>query len=268
MIIYAKFHYTYIITDHLMDKYYIGARSSDVLPMLDEYMGSSSTLTALINERGDDEFTKTILGVWPSRDLAILHEMRLHILYDVDKNPQYYNRAKQTSVSFYYSSYGEDHHTHIGTYVTPWGSFESLTDAVQSAPVVVSAAAISSWCKSGLTVTKHAIARSVYLTDDMTGKTTTQLGFSFISNGETVAYKRRSKNGCVNEYITPWGVYNSKRLAADNAPCNVSGTSVSNWCKNDGVITNYTLAKNDLFTYDQLGVTYKELGFDFRVVPV
>ena len=47
-----------------------------------------------------DIFTKSILSIHPTRVAAVGEEIRLHNLYDVAKNPEYYNKAKQTSTGF------------------------------------------------------------------------------------------------------------------------------------------------------------------------
>lgn len=100
-----KYNYTYKIT-HLKalpnsPKYYIGLRSSTVLPIEDiDYMSSSKTLTALIKESDSSDFSKEILEVFDTREEALENEIYYHNLYDVCKNPEYFNLAKQTSVGF------------------------------------------------------------------------------------------------------------------------------------------------------------------------
>lgn len=53
---------------------------------------------------------KIILGVFETQEEAIAHEIYLHKLWDVDKNPHFANQAKQTSTAFKYSQSGENHH--------------------------------------------------------------------------------------------------------------------------------------------------------------
>ena len=88
------YHYTYKI--HYSDgKYYIGVRSCNCLPEEDtKYLGSSKyTPNNLVTK-------KEILATFPTRTLAIEHEVYLHQFYDIAKNPLFYNQAKQTSKKF------------------------------------------------------------------------------------------------------------------------------------------------------------------------
>ena len=105
----SKYHYVYLITDiEPTDsrKFYIGVRSSNVLPDLDfDYMSSSATLLECIHQR-PTSFLKIILSIWPSRKEAIQEEVRLHQLYNVSKNNEFYNIVKQTTTKF--DSSGED----------------------------------------------------------------------------------------------------------------------------------------------------------------
>lgn len=88
------YHYTYKI--HYSDnKYYIGIRSCKCLPEEDtKYLGSSKYTP------NDLVVKKEILATFPTRVLAIEHEVYLHQLYDIAKNPLFYNQAKQTSKKF------------------------------------------------------------------------------------------------------------------------------------------------------------------------
>jgi hypothetical protein len=95
-----KYHYVYKITNlkpQDQRKFYIGVRSSNCLPKDDHYWSSSKYLKEAIKDNGYNNFKKEILSIWESRKLALTEEIRLHELYDVSKNPQYYNRSKQTS---------------------------------------------------------------------------------------------------------------------------------------------------------------------------
>ena len=99
-----KFHYVYkIINQKPQDqrKYYIGVRSCDVLPELDtQYLSSSKYLKQALLEIGHQYFIKEILSVWSTRTLANAEETRLHALFDVARNPEFYNMAKSTSSGF------------------------------------------------------------------------------------------------------------------------------------------------------------------------
>lgn len=97
-------HYTYFITNiHPVDerKYYIGSRSCKCDPVNDvKYMSSSKDLKEEITKYGIQNFKKEILNVFETRDLALFDEIKLHIDFDVDINPNFYNKAKQTSHGF------------------------------------------------------------------------------------------------------------------------------------------------------------------------
>lgn len=103
------YHYTYKIT--LLEptderKYYIGVRTSKVLPELDDYCGSCIPLNEWIKDHGKSKVKKEILANFFDRNSSIEHEIELHNEYDVAKNPEYWNRSKQTSSKFFFDSTG------------------------------------------------------------------------------------------------------------------------------------------------------------------
>lgn len=93
-------NYTYLITNTTNGMKYIGVRSCACLPENDSYMGSSKYLSEAIDNDGSDNFTKEILSDYDTRLDAANEEIRLHNLYDVAVNPEYYNKAKNTSTGF------------------------------------------------------------------------------------------------------------------------------------------------------------------------
>lgn len=99
-----KHHYIYKITNlKPLDarKYYIGVRTCECSPEDDKkYMGSSKYLKDVFAEIGIDNFKKEILSVWDTRKLANKEEIRLHELYDVAKNPKFYNKSRATTGKF------------------------------------------------------------------------------------------------------------------------------------------------------------------------
>lgn len=99
-----KYHYVYKITNLSPTderKYYIGVRSSKVEPELDTNYNSSSTyLKKALKEIGHKHFSKEVLSEFSNRELATQEEIRLHNLYDVAKNVEFYNMSKQTSTGF------------------------------------------------------------------------------------------------------------------------------------------------------------------------
>jgi hypothetical protein len=108
-----KYHYTYSITNKVNNKKYIGARSASILPVHDlgyHYFSSSSN-EELIEEqkKNSDSFLYEIINEHISREEALAEEVYLHKLYDVASNPNFYNKARQTSSKFYYDFTGSHH---------------------------------------------------------------------------------------------------------------------------------------------------------------
>jgi len=99
-----EYHYVYKITNNKPSdsrKYYIGVRSSNAKPEEDtKYRSSSSHLKKAIKEIGYEYFTKEILSIWETRDDANIEEIRLHELFSVSKNPEYYNKSNAISNGF------------------------------------------------------------------------------------------------------------------------------------------------------------------------
>lgn len=100
-----KTHYVYkIINDCPTDqrKYYIGVRSTHHQDPNNDtnYRSSSKHLKQALKEIGHKNFSKEILSVWETRELANAEEIRLHNLFDVAINPEYYNKAKAHSKRF------------------------------------------------------------------------------------------------------------------------------------------------------------------------
>jgi len=91
------YHYTYLIQHKTENKRYIGVRTSKVPPIEDmDYWGSSKHLP----ENVKDTHAKIVLKEFKTREEALKHEMLLHDLNDVAKNPIFYNKAKQTSTGW------------------------------------------------------------------------------------------------------------------------------------------------------------------------
>ena len=80
---------------------YIGSRVCDCLPENDvKYFGSYKDKFFKPNQ-------KIILEVFDNVEKALEAECVLHNFYEVDKNPHFANKAKQTSKKFYHRSFGE-----------------------------------------------------------------------------------------------------------------------------------------------------------------
>lgn len=92
-----KYHYVYYSYE-LWGRGYIGARSTNTHPDLDTtYLGSFSDKKFKPSE-------KIIIQIFSSREEAIDAEINLHNFYQVDINPHFANKRKQTSKKF---DYGE-----------------------------------------------------------------------------------------------------------------------------------------------------------------
>ena len=77
---------------------YIGKRECECLPDEDiNYLGS-------FHDKSFYPTQKIILETFDSVEKALEAEIILHDFYEVDKNPHFANRAKQTSTKFYYIS--------------------------------------------------------------------------------------------------------------------------------------------------------------------
>lgn len=69
-------HYVYKIVNRKSGSFYIGSRSH-VDPLTDSYMGSSKLVTRLIEEQGEELFTKEIISTFDSRKEANAFENEL-----------------------------------------------------------------------------------------------------------------------------------------------------------------------------------------------
>jgi len=101
-----KNHYTYLIVNiySYFQQKYLGTRSTDLEPLDDlgvKYFTSSS-IKEFIQEQKEhpERFEYYILGVFDTREEAVQLEVYLHALYNVKSNPDYYNKANQTSTGF------------------------------------------------------------------------------------------------------------------------------------------------------------------------
>jgi len=93
-----KYHYTYWLSS-APNENYIGVRSCKCKPQDDtEYMSSSKIVKQMIAE--GKKFHKHILKVWPTRKEAVEHEVLMHRVLDVGRNPLFLNKARQTSTGF------------------------------------------------------------------------------------------------------------------------------------------------------------------------
>lgn len=68
----------------------------------------------------------------------------------------------------------------------------------------------------------------------------------------------------VGWYITPWGRFKSLTDAAENQPC--TRMSIRRWCRinNTKTVKPNTVGQSILFSKDDIGKTFAELGFGFE----
>ena len=93
------FFYTYYSYEPF-GRGYIGRRETTIEPEKDEYLGSFTDETFKPSE-------KIVISLHGSREEAAKAEVELHEFYQVDTNPHFANRAKQTSSKFSFCSQGE-----------------------------------------------------------------------------------------------------------------------------------------------------------------
>ena len=69
------------------------------------------------------------------------------------------------------------------------------------------------------------------------------------------------RNYC--KWVTPWGQFDSARLAQESAPEEYKGLGILNTCKNNSkVINNLSIARSKgALKKEHLGKTYRQLGF-------
>lgn len=104
------YHYVYIITNTMLNMYYIGYRHTSLLPVEDlgiKYFSSSKTKEFIADQKNNPQNYKyKVIAVFDCKYKALALEIKLHELHNVDKNPKFYNKAKQTSEKFSYSALG------------------------------------------------------------------------------------------------------------------------------------------------------------------
>lgn len=98
------YHYTYIITNIVLNKYYIGCRSCKVPPIEDigiSYFSSSHDKEFISDQKQNSTHYKyKVIAIFDNKESAISLEIKLHNIHDVGINPKFYNRAKQTSTGW------------------------------------------------------------------------------------------------------------------------------------------------------------------------
>ena len=99
-----KYNYVYLITEISTNKKYIGVRSCDIPIKKDLgsiYKSSSTDLDFIKRQKTNKkDYRYEVIMNYNCRLEASLEEIRLHNLYEVDVNPEYFNKAKATSSKF------------------------------------------------------------------------------------------------------------------------------------------------------------------------
>lgn len=106
----TTYHYVYRITNKKLKKHYYGCRSSKSKPIFDlgiKYFSSSNDKQFIAEQHDNPKYFRyKILKIFETRKEALAFEMKLHNKLMVDKNPSFYNKARQTSDGFYFSNKG------------------------------------------------------------------------------------------------------------------------------------------------------------------
>lgn len=243
------YHYTYLITNTNTNMKYIGVRSCNCLPENDSYMGSSKYLTEDIRQESLANFTKEILSLFETRVEAINEEIRLHNLYDVAKNPEYYNKAKQTSTGF--DTTGT---TGTRTPESIQRQSESLKQYYKQHGTNNIGSKRTDKQRSDMTKNHHCWKN---IDHPMLGKK---------HSAESKKKNRESQIGSkssryVGNYTTPWGEFESSPLAATEF---MSPRVVSDYCvNNDKIITKQAVSQSQFLVSNDVGKSRRDLGFYF-----
>ena len=89
------YHYTYLITDHMNNKYYYGVHSTDFNPEdIEQYHSSSKQLKLLIKEFGIVNFSKSVRRYFQSRATADAWEHKVLRRLKVRTNTKFYNQTE------------------------------------------------------------------------------------------------------------------------------------------------------------------------------
>jgi hypothetical protein len=102
--IYPKFHYVYRITNLVENKHYYGKRSSKVPPEQDlgkKYFSSSHDKQFIQDQKQNPQnYRYKVVARFDNVKSSIEMEIKLHEMFDVGRNPKFYNKAKQTSTGW------------------------------------------------------------------------------------------------------------------------------------------------------------------------
>lgn len=104
MTVKQKYHYVYRIKNIISNKHYYGCRSTNTLPTNDlgiKYFSSSTDNEFISDQRANPRNYKYIVvRLFNTRVEAMSFETMLHNKFNVGRNPNFYNKVKQTSIGF------------------------------------------------------------------------------------------------------------------------------------------------------------------------
>lgn len=97
-------YYVYRITNKILNKHYYGKRRTKTYPRNDlgiKYFSSSTDKDFVSDQKNNpDNYRYKIIFVTTKKEIATRLEIKLHAKFDVAKNPNFYNKAKQLSLWF------------------------------------------------------------------------------------------------------------------------------------------------------------------------
>lgn len=110
---YYKFHYTYRITNIVLNKHYYGSRSTNTEPQLElgfSYISSSKDPDFIKDQKENPQNYKyKIIKIFETRMEATQLEIDFHSKFNVAKNESFYNNSNQTSTGFMYGFLSKSH---------------------------------------------------------------------------------------------------------------------------------------------------------------
>lgn len=98
------YHYTYRITNKILNKHYYGTRTCNCNPIDDlgvKYFSSSRDKDFINDQKSNPQnYRYKIICVFKDRKSAIALEIKLHAKFNVGVNESFYNKCKQTSTGW------------------------------------------------------------------------------------------------------------------------------------------------------------------------
>lgn len=163
-----KYHYTYRITNKLLNKHYIGVRTCKYHPKNDigvKYFSSSLDKDFIKDQKEHPENYKyKIIQIFLSRKEAIKLEIILHNMFNDSVNESFYNRAKQTSVGFDTTGRNDLGQANFGEKNGMYGkthSYETRKKISEQTKIGMSKRLDKPWAKEMSNETKEKISKSI-----------------------------------------------------------------------------------------------------------